>query len=477
LDPSSGQHATVAALDTTPRKIYIAILALLVWLPLQTPAAIYAFQYLHLSVRATQVLLLLKDAGCVVLLAFLLVRYRRHLKLRWFDWLAVAYAALVVVYSIVPLVVGTRLPLVAIIASAREFIFPVELYAIGRLAIVAGVRSEKLVLFFIAITGIWASLSVSAYLLLPPQFWSSTLDLVTFERVVQGLSNAHTLWDISILGQYGVGDSGAFPRAVAPFTHPVGTAHYFLVPLILVSAFGIAHRRWRGVAVRAGVVVVTVVLAAAVLTPISRAAWLAAFIAVGLLALLYRRFSVPALCLVAASAFVAFVPPFSYSIASAIGGTDSSVVGHQNAIEQGVDVVAENPMGLGLGQADHFGAAYTTSPDQNESSSDSGSGAVGENMYLSVLVSVGPVGLAAFLGWLAGVAFALFPGRKASRGSWMRAGAFALLTGLLFSSLTASPLMRFTTAASFWLLMGLIIPAGSDEERDLGFADPYTRRP
>ena len=87
-----------------------------------------------------------------------------------------------------------------------------------------------------------AVLTVGLYFL-PPTFWMTTVDLVTFEREGQGIPNAVSLWDIGILGQFGVGDGGTFARAIGPFTHPVGTAHYFVLPLVIASCA--AMRAWQ----------------------------------------------------------------------------------------------------------------------------------------------------------------------------------------------------------------------------------------
>jgi hypothetical protein len=79
-------------------------------------------------------------------------------------------------------------------------------------------------------------------------------------------------------------------------------------------------------------------------------------------------------------------------------------------------------------------------------------------MYLTTLAVAGPLGLLALLGWLGGVATSLVP-RSRPR-SWIHVGLFAIFVGMLVSSAIASPLMRFTTAAGFWVLLGLALPTG-----------------
>jgi hypothetical protein len=166
----------------------------------------------------------------------------------------------------------------AVLASAREFLMPVELYVLGRLAVAAGVDLRVAVRAILVVAAIAAVLTVGLYFV-PPTFWSSTVDLVTFERVVQGIPNAVSLWDIGLLGQYGVGDGGTFARAIGPFTHPVGTADYFVLPLVIASCA--AMRAWQlGSRTEARRYLLLVALfAAAVVTPISRGGWLSAIVA------------------------------------------------------------------------------------------------------------------------------------------------------------------------------------------------------
>lgn len=447
-----------------------AVIALIAWLPLQTPIAIGLFQYANLSAEATRGVLLAKDVVTAALILALAAVYLRRVHIHWFDWLAAGYVIVLAGYVAIPVILGTELPPIAIVASAREFLVPVELYALGRLAVAAGISVNRTVRAFLIVAAAAASFTLLLYLFVPVTFWSSVLDLVSFERVVQGISTARTLWDISLLGQYGVGESGSFARAVGPFTHPVGTAQYFVVPLILAGTGLMAARRVSPVVLAATLALIALFVAA-VITPISRGAWLAAVAGVVLAGLLYRRILPTAVAVALVAVFIVLVPPFSYSVTSALSGTDSSVVGHSQAIEKGIDTAVDNPLGLGLGQADQFGAAL---------GGEGVSAAVGESLYLALYVSVGPLGLGLFVAWLVGILLVLIPSLRPGRDSWMEIAIAASLTGLMVSGLTSSPLLRFTTGATFWLLLGLLVPnVASANVGELGrgaWARLYTRR-
>ncbi len=94
-------------LKRTARFVTWALVLLVVWLPLQTPIAIAIFQYGH-SVGLSQATLLLKDVVVALLALYALAVTWRSLKLRWFDWLAIAYVVLVGIYSTVPWLLGSK---------------------------------------------------------------------------------------------------------------------------------------------------------------------------------------------------------------------------------------------------------------------------------------------------------------------------------------------------------------------------------
>jgi O-antigen ligase len=196
--------------------------------------------------------------------------------------------------------------------------------------------------------------------------------------------------------------------------------------------------------------VLVALFAAAVITPISRGGWLTAVIALVLAAVILRRIRATLLVLVIVGAAMAVIPPFSYSITSALSRTDSSVIGHQQAIDEGAQTVADNPVGLGLGQADHFGQALAEGTGA--------SAGVGENIYLALLVSVGPLGFLMFAAWVLGMIQPMIGSRDPTIG-WIAVAVGCSLVGYLAGGLLASPLMRFTTSSTVWLIIGMTIGA------------------
>jgi hypothetical protein len=427
------------------------LVAFLVWIPLQTPVAVVAWQYLHVSNSVAQAILLIKDAWAAIFIVALFFRHLREIRFYWFDSFALAFGILIAAYSIVPAALGSHLPALAVISSARELLVPIELYALGRLAGYAGVSTVGLVRAFLVIAGVAATFSVGTFLLLPQTFWNTQYNLVGFIHDVQEVSTATTLWWASLVNFYGPNISSL--RAVGPFTHPVGTGVYFALPmtLMLCAAF-LSDMRHK---LALGVVALGVILfGLAILTPISRGTWLGFLGATVLCGLILHRYRLAALTVVVFAMIIILVPPYSYSIKTAVNGTDSSTAGHTQAVEHAIQVVQANPGGAGVGQGDSLGTIF----------SGGESAGVGEDMYLSTYTSVGPLGLLAFLIWLAALVVELFGRARKGIPTWISVGVGACLVAEAAAALTASTLMRFTTAASIWFFVGLVMasPAAGD---------------
>ena len=444
----------------TARETWIVtwlLVGFLVWVPLQTPVDVLAYQYLHVPVRVAQSILLIKDVWAAGLFLFLLVRHFREVRFHWFDWFALVFAVLVGVYSVVPTLLGSRLPALAVFASARELLVPVELYGLGRLAGYAGVSPVALARAFLVVAAGAAVFSVTTFVVFPQSFWTTTYNLLGFMRDVQAISTDTTLRAASIVAQYGPSGTGLTLRAVGPFTHPVGAAVYYALPMTLVLCAAWA-REFRSRAAILILAVAVVLFWMAVMTPISRGIWIGLAGSAIIVGVVLHRFRVAVLTVAFFAAFIWFVPPFSYSVTSAANGTDTNTTAHAGALGHGADVVSDNPFGLGVGQADVFGQAYSSSAGVE-------SAGVGENMYLAIYTSVGPLGLLAFVIWLAAILAELLLRVRRSLPQWVAVGVGAGLLAEAAAAMSASTLMRFTTAASVCLLVGLVISAPSSEFR------------
>jgi O-antigen ligase len=83
-------------------------------------------------------------------------------------------------------------------------------------------------------------------------------------------------------------------------------------------------------------------------------------------------------------------------------------------------------------------------------------------MYLTIYASIGPLGFLAFIVWLGALLLDLLVRRRPSMPTWVLIGVGAGLLAEAGAAMTASTLMRYTTAASLWLLVGLILAVPSE---------------
>jgi hypothetical protein len=425
------------------------LVAFLVWVPLQTPVAVLAWQYLHVSLTLAREILLTKDVWAAALFLVLLLRHRREIRFLWFDWFALAYCVLVAVYSCGPALLGSHLPALAVIASAREMLVPVELYGLGRLAGYAGVSVVGIVRAFLVVAAAAAIFAVGAFVLLPGEFWATTYNLVGFIHDVQGISTATDIWKTAILTMYGT--LGNAVRAVGPFTHPVGTGVYFAMPFALaVCAVWLGNLRQKAaLAIAIGGMLL---FALAVLTPISRGTWIGLIGALVVGGALVHRYRLAAFTVVLFVACLVTIPPFSYAVWSGVSGQDASANNHASAIESGVSQIISNPLSSTVGQNDQFAQEIAAASGIETNN-------VGENMYLTTYASVGPLGLLVYVIWLAAVLVELFGRVRRGLPAWIPAGVAIGLLAEAAAGMSASTLMRFTNAASMMLLVGLVISA------------------
>jgi hypothetical protein len=429
-----------------PRGLTWFVFALIAWLPLQTPIATALYQYATLPADLVRIVVLAKDVVVVAVIALLVVTFGRRTRWTWIDGLAAAYTAIVAIYSILPLLAPDRPSLNATAAGFRQYILPVELFALGRLAAVAGVRFGPALRASLIVAFVAALLTTALFVFVPVTFWETTLDLVRYIRDVQGLSYATSLRWTSVIMSYGT--QGEISRAIGPFSHPVGTASFFVLPLALAFAGLCAAlgrvRRWQLLWILS-----FALFAASIIFTISRGGWAASMVAILAIGLALRQVRLAAVSMAIFAAVVWFIPPFSLALHSAAAGTDGSAVLHQQAVQNGLQLVLQHPLGLGVASGD---APFASTFDQNHEE-----GTLLESTYLSLYVGTGPFGLCLFMAWIAGVMAVLWPGRRSLKVHWSQLAILAAFLGLAVASLTSATTLRFTTSGTFWMLVGLAV--------------------
>lgn len=342
----------------------------------------------------------------------------------WADRFALAFAAVVVLYWLLPQSwLGGDASARGELFALRHDLLPVGAYFLGRLLVLSASEwrraSFALVGTAIAVV-VWGLIDVY---LVPLQWWRESGVPGWFDEQLgltyRGLSGLPENWVLN------TGDEqNPVRRVVSSFLSPLATAYLLVVVLVYL----LARRSTRFTLVAAGAAYV------GLLWTHTRAAFLALAGGLVVLALVQRRWLPVVLAAASLVVGVAFVKAFpdvgpstSYTQAELeflrergqaspgvdadpLGGGDASTTSHLRNLRDGVEAVVRHPQGYGLGNsgvvASRTGATVIA----------------GESTYTEIGVDTGLAGLAAFSAWL----LAVLAGLR-SRSQWLTAAWAAVL--------------------------------------------------
>jgi O-Antigen ligase len=432
----------------------VALLVLVVGLALHNLAMALLWQA---GVRdsALDVVAAWKEALLAIALAAALLAAGTLPRLHWADRLAIAYAALVLVYWIVPQSwLGGEATARGELYALRHHLLPLGAYAVGRLLVLDRVWWRWIALTLLGTAAALAAWGLVDVYLVPLDWWRDSGVPDWFEEqlglVYRCLSGLPENWILN------TDEQSPVRRLVSTFLSPLASAYAFVVALLLLAAA--RPRRWT-----AGL---AVLLYAGLLWTHTRAAFVA--LAAGLLVLAWLRRSWLPAALAAASLVVSVLfvwvfptigPQTTYTSTelaclreNAARGDDapsgplspqeSSTSSHWNALREGVETVAKHPWGYGLGNA---GVSASRTGAEVKA---------GESTYTELGVDVGVAGLAAFVGWLVALALAL---RR--RSPWLSAA----LAAVAVLGLQTDVIGIHWLAVVVFALCGAALCAGADE--------------
>jgi hypothetical protein len=382
------------------------------------------------------------------------------------DALAGAFAALVLIYALIPQdALGGTADREAVLLSLRHLLLPVAAYLLGRslaltaddlrrlawtiLGTAAAIAAVGLVEEYTVGVGRWVAWEV-------PRYFAEELG---FEYRGPGRMPENFAFNT---------DEGIFRRLISTFLSPLASAFAFAVALLLTAAGGPLRRR--------AAVPLAALAAVGLLFTISRSTLLALTGGFCVLALALRRpwpLAAAAATVVAGLAFTAsldrvapttdFLPAERAEqerIAREQGGLpggelslgEPSIRSHLDALRDGADRVVHDPLGDGLGNA---GAIARRTDTELRA---------GESNYTELGVEVGVLGLALFVAWnlmlLAALLRAAWHGDPARR--WAAAAlAASLATVLALGVQTDAFGVPWLAYCIWWLSGSLATPAAS----------------
>jgi len=340
------------------------------------------------------------------------------------DRLALAFAALVVLYWLLPQSwLGGEATARGRLFALRHDLLPVGAYFLGRLLVLSTREWRRVSLALvgtaIALT-VWGLIDVY---LVPLQWWRESGVPDWFAEQLgltyRGLSGLPENWVLN------TGDEqNPVRRLVSTFLSPLATAYLLVVVLLYLAA----RRPTRLTVAAAGIA------SAGLLWTHTRAAFLALAGGLVVLAVAQRRWVPVALATASLVIGVGFVKAFphigpstSYTTqelellreqgqahpgvdADPLGGGDASTTSHLRNLRDGIEAVVRHPQGYGLGNAGVNAARTGVTV------------IAGESTYTEIGVDAGLAGMAVFAAWLLAVLAGLW-----ARSAWLTAAWAAVL--------------------------------------------------
>jgi hypothetical protein len=374
------------------------------------------------------------------------------------DMLALAFAAIVVVYALVPQsVLDGEATEEGIMQGLRHAVVPVLAYLLGR-SLASGER--ELVRLGYAVVCVATLLAVGGIVemyAVPLDWWRES-GVPGWYREQLGF-NYQGPSGLPENFVFNLGEGGYARRLVSSFLSPLATSYVLAVALLFVAAY---PRRWTILAAPA--------LLAALLLTHSRSTFVALAGGLVVLALVSRRWWPALAAPVLVGISVAFVANFAVVVpegrftaaerelvsgapdseaGEALNLSEPSLSSHLRALRDGFERVGAHPQGYGLGNAGSI-AVRTDTPLL-----------AGESTYAELAIEIGVGGLALFLAWNVALLVALArQGRETPVAAWLAAALATVLALGVQTDILGVPWLAFC----LWALAGSAVELVRAEE-------------
>jgi hypothetical protein len=313
------------------------------------------------------------------------------------DWLALAFAAFVLLYAVLPQSwLGGGASHKGVLYAARHDLLPVGAYFLGRGLDLTERERTRVCRLVLATAACVAAVGLVDVYAVPLSWWRQSSGWFRYQL---GLDYGPGLSHLPQNYVYNAGNGVVFRRLTSTFLSPLASAYLLVVALFFVPL----RRRWG--------IPVALLLFAGVLWSHTRAAMIALVAGLLVLALARRRPRLAAIALVAVAVSFAFVKGYDHIAprahftpaelrvqerhAPAMPGashdptsaSESSTSEHLASLRDGAKAVLKHPWGYGLGNAG------VTAERTNVSVK------AGESTYTELGVETGLIGGLVFLAW------------------------------------------------------------------------------
>jgi hypothetical protein len=391
------------------------------------------------------------------------------------DWLAVGFAALVVLYGILPQsALGGEAGARAVALGARHDLVPVGAYLLGRATLLRREDLRRLGQALLGVAAVVAAIGLVDVYAISISWWRTNGVVDYFHRQLgydyhgtgTRLDASGAVYGLPENFIYNVGGNEPFlRRLVSTFLSPLASGYLFVVAL-LVGTAAIRKRWWTPV--------LGVVIAAGLLWTFSRSSLVALAVGLVVLAFAVRRVSLAgaaiAVVVIAfawAHVFPSIAPTGTFtkvdvryqSRLGAGGGhafcatcaSEPSLHSHWVSLKGGVETMADHPQGYGLGNVGQT-ASRTGTPLK-----------AGESNYTELGVELGVLGAALFVAWCLALLTGLV--RAARSGDRWAAGTAAAFAAVLALAVQTDVIGDPWLAYCMWGLGGALLAATRPQER------------
>jgi hypothetical protein len=344
------------------------------------------------------------------------------------DALALAFAAIVVLYAVIPQsALGGEAGAEAVAHALRSLLAPVAAYFLGRSISLDGERLRRLGWTIVGAAALVAAYGLAEVYLVSLDWWRGS-GAVGWYRDQLGFDYGRDLSGLPENFVFNPGDERPLRRLVSTFLSPLATAFMLAVALLVASVRSRGAWAWP-------------LLLAALLWTHSRSVYLALAGGLVVLALVTRRWWAAAAAVGVVALGLAFVEvfpdigpetrftPAELEVQRAqarespgaehdpLDPDEPSLSSHLSNLRDGLEAVGSHPQGYGLGNAGAVARRTGTKI------------VAGESNYTEIGAQVGVAGLALFLAWNLGL-FALLA-RRGREGDLAAAALAASLATVL----------------------------------------------
>jgi hypothetical protein len=373
------------------------------------------------------------------------------------DWLALVFAAFVVVYGLLPQsLLGGGATHKGVAYAARHDLLPVGAYFLGRgLDLTERERTRLCRTILMTAAGVAVYGLVDVYAV-PLSWWRGSAGWFHDQLGLDYVGLSHLPENFV----YNVGNGVVFRRLTSTFLSPLASSYVFVVALLLAVAWLVRRRPslavWTPLAA---------LLLAGLLWTHSRSSYFA--LVAGLVAIaLVRRRQAPALLVSAAVVLVAgfvFVKAYSHvapttrftptelaeqranahKTGSTAGGgfSDASTASHWRSLRAGVRRVVHHPQGYGVGNAGSTAARTGTEVE------------AGESTYTELGVDAGLVGALLFVAWSLALLREVLPCT-----AWLGGALVAVFLLGLQTDVLGVPWLAYV----LWILAGAVVTTAAN---------------